>query len=157
MITKRDIMIESRKIKIISKLILIIGAAFFLGLYSCGGDDGTKGHEWKYVGDVRDEQGENVSVFIDLKGMHIEGNIRKFWIRYYAKKDGSQSKETYIRQLGFWEVDCNDRTLYVLGEEYYGVDGQVLGRTEERFKEDYKQGTIGDKLASSACRYAGRD
>ena len=89
--------------------------------------------------------------------MHIEGNIRKFWIRYYAKKDGGQSKETYIRQLGFWEVDCNNRTLYVVGEEYYGEDGQVLGRSEERLKEDYKQGTIGDKLASAACRYAGRD
>ena len=150
-------MIEFRKIKVLSKLILVICSVLFLGLFSCGSDDVSSDNKWKYVGDVRDEKGKNVSVYINLQDMHIGDNIRKFWIRYYAKKDDSQSDETYIRQLGFWEVDCNDRALHVLGEEYYSSDGQLVGRTEERFKEDYKEGSIGDKLTSAACRYAGRD
>jgi len=150
-------MINSKVSKAHTKFFLVITAVIFIGLFSCGSDEGTNDDEWKYVGDVRDEKGQNVSVYIDLKGMYIEGNIRKFWIRYYAKKSDTQSQERYIRQLGFWEVDCKDRTLYVLGEEYYGIDGQLLGRTEERVKENYKKETLGDKLASAACRYAGRN
>jgi Surface-adhesin protein E len=147
-------MIETKKIKY---LFLVIAAILFVGLHSCGSDDKTSDDIGKYVGDVSDKKGGTVSVYIDLKNMQIEGQIREFWIRYYGKKSIGKSKESYMRQIGFWEVDCQDRTLHVLSEEYYGVDGQVLGRTEERFKEDYKEGSLGDKLASAACRYAGRN
>lgn len=136
------------------RLFLFITFIFCLGLISCRGEKDSSEEGWKYVGDVRDEKGEYVAVYIDLDDMLIEGNIRKFWIRYYAAKNGSDEK--YIRQIGMWEVNCNDGTLYVLGEEYYGVEGQVLGRREERIKEDYKKASLGDKLVSSACRYAGR-
>jgi len=147
-------MIETKKIKY---LFLVIAAILFVGLHSCGSDDKTSDDIGKYVGDVSDKKGGAVSVYIDLKNMQIEGQIRKFRIRYYGKKSIGESKESYMRQMGFWEVDCQDRTLHVLAEEYFGVDGQVLGRTEERFKEDYKEGSLGDKLASAACRYAGRN
>jgi len=147
-------MIETKKIKY---LFLVIAAILFVGLHSCGSDDKTSDDSGKYVGDISDKKGGAVSVYIDLKNMQIEGQIRKFWIRYYGKKSIGESKESYMRQMGFWEVDCQDRTLHVLAEEYFGVDGQVLGRTEERFKENYKEGSLGDKLASAACRYAGRN
>ncbi len=150
-------MIDFRQIKMVSKLTLIIVAVFFLGLVSCGKDNETSYDGWKYVGDVRDEKGGYVSVYIDVNDMQIEGNIRKFWIRYYAKKSGEDNKEKYIRQIGFWEVDCQDRTLYVLGEEYYGSDARLLGRTQERVKENYKKDSLGDKLAYAACRYAGKN
>ena len=136
------------------KLLLFITFLFCLGLVSCKGDKGSSYEGWKYVGDVRDEKGQHVSVYINVEDMLIEGNIRKFWIRYYAAKNGSDEK--YIRQIGMWEVNCNDGALYVLGEEYYGDEGQVLGRVEERTKEDYKEDSLGTKLVSSACRYAGR-
>jgi len=150
-------MIDFRQIKMVSKLTLIIVAVLFLGLVSCGKDNETTYDGWKYVGDVRDEKGGYVSVYIDINDMQIEGNIRKFWIRYYAKKSGEDNKEKYIRQIGFWEVDCQDRTLYVLGEEYYGSDARLLGRTQERVKENYKKDSLGDKLAYAACRYAGKN
>ena len=146
-----------RNINILSKLILTIIAVLFVGLLSCGNDDGTSDDGWKYVGDIKGEKGIYLPVYIDLNDMQIEGNIRKFWIRYLAKKSGTESAERYIRQIGYWEVDCQDRTLYRLGEEYYGADSQLLGRTEERIKENYKEGSLGEKLASIACRYAGRD
>ena len=150
-------MIDFRQIKMVSKLTLIIVAVLFLGLVSCGKDNETTYDGWKYVGDVGDEKGGYVSVYIDINDMQIEGNIRKFWIRYYAKKSGEDNKEKYIRQIGFWEVDCQDRTLYVLGEEYYGSDARLLGRTQERVKENYKKDSLGDKLAYAACRYAGKN
>gem|GEM_PF-1287379 len=152
-----NIVIDFRQIKTLSKLTLIIFAVLFLGFFSCGKDDETSYDGWKYVGDVRDENGSYVSVYIDLNDMQIEGRIRKFWIRYYANKNGEDNKEKYIRQIGYWEVDCQDRTLYVLGEEYYGSDAHLLGRTEKRVKENYEKDSLGDKLASAACRYAGRD
>jgi len=154
MIKTRFIMIGVRKIKY---LFLIVAVILFAGLCSCSSGEKTSGDIGKYVGDVRDEKGGVIEVYIDLKGMEIEGQIRKFWIRYYSEKTVGDSKEKYIRQVGYWEVDCQDRTLHVLGEEYYGPEGQVLGRTEERVKEDYKEGSLGDKLASAACRYAGRN
>lgn len=144
-------------IKLYSKLFLFITAVLFMGLVSCGRDEESSDSGWKYVGDVVDEGGGLVSVYIDLKDMVIEGNIRKFWIRYYAPKSSGASGEKYIRQLGFWEADCNDWKLYVLGEEYYGERGELLGRNEERALEEYKKGSLGDKLASAACRYAGRN
>jgi len=150
-------MIDFRQIKMVSKLILFIIAVLFMGLFSCGKDDESTYDGWKYVGDFRDEKGGYLSVYIDLTDMHIEGNIRKFWIRYYAKKSGGEDEDRYIKQIGFWEVDCQDRTLYRLGEEYYGSDARLLGRTEERIKENYKKDSLGDKLAYAACRYAGRN
>jgi len=150
-------MIELRKIKMFSRLALIIIAVLSVGLLSCGKDDEASSDGWKYVGHVSDKKGGNVSVYLDLNDMHIEGNIRKFWIRYYAKKSSGDNKEKYIRQIGYWEVDCQDRTLYRLGEEYYGANSQLLGRTEERIKENYKKDSLGDKLAYTACRYAGRN
>ena len=150
-------MIDFRQIKMFSKLTLIMIAVLFIGLFSCGKDDEATYDGWKYVANVKDEKGGYVSVYIDLDDMLIEGNIRKFWIRYYAKKSSGENQGNYIRQIGYWEVDCQDRTLYRLGEEYYGSDAQLLGRTEERIKEDYKKDSLGDKLASVACRYAGRN
>ena len=152
----RAIMIKLRKHKICSKLFLFMVLVLFVGLASCGGGNEGSENEWKYVGDVRDEKGEYIKVYIDLNNMVIDDNIRRFWIRYYAKKD-SASEERYIRQMGLWEVNCNDGALYVLGEEYYATNGQLLGRNEERREEDYKEGSLGDKLASAACRYAGRN
>lgn len=157
-----------RRIKIFSKLTLIITAVLFIALFSCGNEEEltssysispppSPSDGWKYVGDVGDKKGGYVSVYIDLNDMQIEGNIRKFWIRYYAKKSGGEKEERYIRQIGYWEVDCQDRTLYRLGEEYYGSNSQLLGRTEERIKENYKEESLGDKLAYAACRYAGRN
>jgi len=146
-----------RRIKIFSKLTLIITAVLFIGLFSCRNGERTSSDGWKFVGDVSDKKGGYVSVYIDLNDMQIEGNIRKFWIRYYAKKSGGEKEERYIRQIGYWEVDCQDRTLYRLGEEYYGSNSQLLGRTEERIKENYKEESLGDKLAYAACRYAGRN
>lgn len=146
-------MIRARNIK----YLLIVAAVLFAGLSSCGSGEKTSDERGKFVGDVKDEKGGVIEVYIDLKGMEIEGQIRKFWIRYYGEKTVDESKQKYIRQVGFWEVNCQDRTLYVLGEEYYGPEGQVLGRTEERVKEDYEEGSLGEKLASAACRYAGRN
>ncbi len=150
-------MSKSKKIKLYSKLFLFITAVLFIGLVSCGKDEDSSDSGWKYVGDVVGEDGGLVSVYIDLNDMVVEGNIRKFWIRYYAEKSTTGSGEKYIRQLGFWEANCNDWTLYVLGEEYYGVNGELLGRMEERTLEKYKKGSLGDKLAAAACRYAGRN
>ena len=148
-------MISISKMKYYSVLFLFVTLIICGGFVSCSNNDPGPQDGWKYVGDVRDESGQYVPVYIDLEDMVIEDNIRKFWIRYYATK--SDSKEKYIRQIGFWEVNCNDRALYVLGEEYYGPDGTLLGRSEKRMKEDYKDGSFGDKLASVACRYAGRN
>jgi len=150
----RFIMIRTIKIKY---LFLIVAAVLFVGLQSCGSGDNTSDDTGKYVGDVKDEKGRQVSVYIDLKNMQVDGQIRKFWIRYYSAKSDGENKESYMRQVGFWEVDCLDRTLHVLEEEYYSPEGQVLGRTNERVKEDYEEGALGDKLASAACRYAGRN
>lgn len=147
-------MIRARKI---NSLILLIAVLLFLGLYSCGGDDKASEEEWKYVGDVQNEKGGYISVFIDLKNMEIEGQTRKFWIRYYDKETADNSEERYLRQVGYWEVDCQDRELHVLSEEYYGDQGQILGRSEKRFKEEYNEGSLGDKLSAAACRYAGRN
>ena len=147
-------MIEAKKIKY---LFLVLAAILFVGLQSCGSGDNASDDIGKYVGDVKDEKGGQASVYIDLKNMQIDGQIRKFWISYYGYKSTGEGKESYMRQTGFWEVDCLDRKLSVLQEEYYGPQGQVLGRTEERFKEEYTEGSIGDKIASTACRYAGRN
>ena len=141
-----------KSIMIFSKLALIL-IVFSIGLLSCGGEDNTY-EGWKYVGELRDEKGQKVKVYMDTNNFTVEGNIRKFWIRYYTKTDVSENTE-YIRQIGYWEVDCQDRTLFRLGEEYYGPDSELLGREEKRVKEDYKEGSLGQKLASAACRFGG--
>jgi len=150
-------MIDIRKLKSFSRHLFLILLVLFTGFISCGNGNESSEKEWKYVGEVRDEKGKPVSVYIDLKNMQVNENIRKFWIRYYANKNDSEPEERYIRQKGFWEVDCQDRTLYVLEEEYYDPEGQVLGKSEQRKKEEYDENSIGSKLASAACRYAGRD
>ena len=149
-------MINTGNINIFSKLLIILCAVIFIGLFSCG-NNGSSDHEWTYLGEVRDEKGKFVSVYIDLKNMQVEDKIRTFWIRYYAPTNDSESEEKYIRQLGLWEVDCQDRKLYVLEEEYYGPDGQVLGRSDKRIKEEYDENSIGNKMSAAACRYAGRN
>jgi len=150
-------MIYIRKLKSFPRLLFLILLVLFTGLISCRNDNESLGKEWKYVGEVRDEKGKPLYVDIDLKNMQVNDNIRKFWIRYYANKNDSETEEKYIRQKGFWEVDCQDRTLYVLEEEYYDPEGQILGKSEQRKKEEYDENSIGSKLSSAACRYAGRD
>lgn len=148
-------MIKSSTQKILP--ILLLSVVFLTGLVSCGNDDDSSVDSWKFVSNFKDEKGQYVDVYIDLKNMEIEGKIRKFWIRYYADKISGEDSDQYIRQTGYWEVDCQDRTLHVLEEKGYGTEGQVLGGRKERVKEEYAEGSLGDKLASVACRYAGRN
>ena len=138
-----------------SKLVFLLVLIILLGLVSCRRDDEGTQDGWKYVGDLTGQNRQQVSVYIDIENMVIEDNIRKFWIRYYDSQT-PDSEEKYIAQIGYWEVNCTNQELFVLGEEYYGPQGQLLGKSEERLKEEYKEGTLGDKLSSIACRYAGR-
>lgn len=137
----------------------IIAALFFSmlasALVSCtGGTDADS--NWKFVAKISDENEKPVSVYMDLKSIEINDNIRKFWIRYVGEKPGSTG-ETFTRQTGYWEVDCFDRALYRLGEEYYSPEGMLTGKTDKRVKEEYKaDDSLGAKLAAMACRYAGR-
>ena len=132
-------------------VLLLILPVMCLAL-SCG-DSGSK-EKLKFLGNIKDENGNYISVYMDLSNMEVNDTKRKFWIRYTAK---AESGEEQIRQIGHWEVDCNDRTLYRLSEEYYGPDSQVLGKTNERVKEEYKsKESLGAKMAAVACRYGGR-
>ncbi|MEQ9617955.1 MAG: hypothetical protein RIG61_02145 [Deltaproteobacteria bacterium] len=133
-------------------LILLTLTVFF---FSCGSDNKTD-ERWKYVGGIKGEKEQTISVYMDMSNIEIDDNKRKFWIKYMDfKKDGSA--EQYIRQTGYWEVDCFDRNLFRLGEEYYGPDNQLLGRSEERVKEESASSeSLGAKMADVACRYAGR-
>ncbi len=148
-------MTKSIKLKFYSKLVLFMVLIIILGFVSCRRDDGDTQDGWKYVGNLEGQDREDVSVYIDLHNMVIDDNIRKFWIRYY-KSSTPGSEEKYIVQIGYWEVNCNNRDLFVLGEEYYGPEGQLLGNSEKRLKEEYTEGSLGDRLSSIACRYAGR-
>lgn len=126
-------------------------------MISCTGESGADSN-WKFVANIPDENEIPVSVYMDLKS--IERNdknyIRKFWIRYDAYKSGN-SGEKFTRQTGYWEVDCFDRTLYRLGEEYYNTEGMMTGKSDERVKEEYKPDeSLGAKISAMACRYAGR-
>lgn len=132
-------------------LLLVISAAFIA--VSCGGDSGTEGN-LKFLGDIKDENGKDVSVYMDVSKIEVNDTKRKFWIRYVADE---KTKDEYIRQVGYWEVDCKDRTLYRLAEEYYSPDSQLVGKTDERVKEEYKsEQSLGAKMAAAACRYGGR-
>lgn len=144
--------------KIVLTGLLLITLLFLLtGLVSCGDGDGSSEDAWKYVGEMRDEHGKNVLVYIDLKNMQVDDKIRTFWIKYYAEKDDGEPEERYVRQKGLWEVDCQDRALYVLEEEYYSTDGELLGKNDKMKKEEYEEDSLGTKMTAAACRYAGRN
>lgn len=140
----------------------IIAVLFFSVLMSalmisCKGEPGADSN-WKFVANIPDENEKPVAVYMDLKSIEInnDNNIRKFWIRYMGKKPGNTG-ETFVRQTGYWEVDCFDRALYRLGEEYYNPEGMVTGKTDNRVKEEYKpDDSLGAKISAMACRYAGR-
>ncbi len=133
--------------------LLLLSAMLFIA--SCRGDGGSQG-KWKYIGKIKDEKGQYISVYLDLSNIEINDNKRKFWIKYVAKK-GDASGEEYIRQIGYWEVDCADKSLYRLGEEYYDPNSNLLGRSEEKVREEYSSyESLGAKMTDVACRYAGR-
>lgn len=148
-------MTKSNKTGHYSRLILLTVFIIILGFASCRRDDEGTVDAWKYVGDLKGEKSQQISVYIDVNNMVVEDNVRQFWIRYYNSKSPG-SDEKYISQIGHWEVNCTNRDLFVLGEEYYGPDARLLGKSEERKKEEYKEGTLGDKLSAIACRYAGK-
>ena len=117
-------------------------------LVSCRGG-GEEKEGWKYIGTIKDEKGAAVNVYMDVAHLEIDGNIRKFWIRYMALNPEAETQEEYIRQTGYWEINCFDMTLYRLGE--------LLGKTEKRAREEYSSyESLGAKMSEMACRYAGR-
>ena len=132
-------------------IILLLGL-----VVSCRGGGADKGG-WKYVGTIKDEKGSAVNVYLDTTDLEIDGNKRKFWIRYMALKPDGDDQEEYVRQTGYWEIDCFDMSLYRLGEQYFSPTGQLLGKTEKREREEYNSyNSLGAKMSEMACRYAGR-
>ena len=128
-----------------------------LGLVIACRGGGKDKDGWKYVGTIKDEKGAAVNVFMDTAHLEIDGNKRKFWIRYMALKPEGNTQEEYIRQTGYWEIDCFDMTLFRLGEQYFSPDGKLLGKTEKRVREEYSSyESLGAKMSEMACRYAGR-
>lgn len=139
--------------KIIAALVFSVLAS--VPMISCKSESGPD-DKWKFVANIADENEKPVAVYMDLQSIEINDNTRKFWIRYVGKKPGNTG-DTFIRQTGYWEVDCFDRTLYRIGEEYYNPEGMLTGKSDERIKEEYKSDeALGAKLAAMACRYAGR-
>lgn len=133
-------------------LIILTLTVFFI---SCGGENKTE-ENWKYVGSIKGKKGQTISVYMDMPNIEINDNKRIFWIRY-MDPGGDGGGETYVRQIGRWEVDCFDKTLFRLGEEYYGPNNQLLGRSEKRVREEYSSyESLGAKMSDVACRYAGR-
>lgn len=138
------------------KAILFLSVCMFLS--SCGGGESGDGlgESWKYLGDMKAEKGVSVSVYIDTDSIEVDGNIRKFWIRYMARKTDDKDDEGYVRQLGYWEVDCFDRKLFRLKEEYYSPSSKIIGSSDERKQEEYSDDqSLGAKMSYAACRYAG--
>lgn len=134
-------------------LVLLLGISTAFIAVSCGGDGGTEGN-LKFLGNIKDENEKNVSVYMDVSKIEVNDTKRKFWIRYVADE---KTKDEYIRQVGYWEVDCKDRTLYRLAEEYYSPDSELVGKNEERVKEEYEsEQSLGAKMAATACRYGGK-
>lgn len=128
-----------------------------LGLVIACRGGGKDKDGWKYVGTIKDEKGAAVNVYMDTAHLEIDGNKRKFWIRYMAFRPEGESREEYIRQTGYWEIDCFDMTLYRLGEQYFSPGGELLGKTEKRVREEYSSyESLGAKMSEMACRYAGR-
>lgn len=139
------------------KALLFLSVCMFL--YSCGGGDSTDSLEggWKYLGDMKPVKGMSVSVYLDTDSIEVDGNIRKFWIKYVAKKADDANAEGFVRQRGYWEVDCFDRKLFRLKEEFYSPSSKLIGSTDERKQEDYSgDQSLGAKMSYAACRYAGR-
>ncbi len=138
-------------------LLFLIIFSVFIGFISCRGEKPDK-ERWKYVSVMGDEKGREVAVYLDTSNIEIDGNKRKFWIKYVATKTGEAGKkEEYIRQTGYWEIDCYDRSLYRLAEEYFSPGGKLLGRTEKRVREEYSSySSLGAKMSDIACRYAGK-
>ena len=135
--------------------VLVFSVLAFSLLISCKSESGPD-DDWKFVAKIADENERPVAVYMDLKSIEINDNVRKFWIRYVGQKPGNTG-ETFIRQTGYWEVDCFDRTLYRVGEEYYNPEELLRGKSDERLKEEYESDeALGAKLAAMACRYAGR-
>ena len=138
-----------------SGAILLILFSLLIFMFSCRGEKGAVDN-WKYVGTIKDEKGNEVGVFMDMANLEIDGNKRKFWIRYMGIKEG-KTREKYIRQTGYWEIDCYDRTLFRLGEEYYSPEGTLLAKSEKRVREEYSSyESLGAKMSDIACRYAGK-
>ena len=136
-------------------VVLVFSVLAFSLLISCKSESGPD-DDWKFVAKIADENERPVAVYMDLKSIEINDNVRKFWIRYVGQKPGNTG-ETFIRQTGYWEVDCFDRPLYRVGEEYYNPEGLLRGKSDERLKEEYESDeALGAKLAAMACRYAGR-
>lgn len=139
-----------------SRLLFLVSFPLLILLFSCRGGENGKGG-WKYVATIKDEKGADVSVYLDTANLEIDGNKRKFWIKYVALKGEGDTKEEYIRQTGYWEIDCFDRSLYRLAEEYFSPSGKLLGRTEKRVREEYSSySSLGAKMSDMACRYAGK-
>jgi hypothetical protein len=139
-----------------SGMFFLLFATALVFLISCRGG-GTDKDGWKYVGTMKDEKGAAVNVYLDTANIEINGNKRKFWIRYVSSKTEGSKQEEYIRQTGYWEIDCFDMTLFRLGEEYFSPSGKLLGRTEKRVREEYSSyDSLGAKMSEIACRYAGR-
>ena len=140
-----------------SPLAIVMLFSILTLFFSCRGDESAN-DSWKYVGPINDEKGASVQVYMDVANMEISGNKRKFWIKYVAGKEGQGgSPEQYIRQTGYWEIDCFDRSLFRLAEEYYSPGGEVLGKTEKRVREEYSSyESLGAQMSDVACRYAGK-
>ena len=139
----------------------LLATVFFVVLFfmiSCGGADRERPDiGWKYLGDIPQQGGLTVSVYIDTDNIEVNDNIRKFWIKYVERKADDKDDPGYVRQRGYWEVDCFDRKLYRLKEEYYSPDSKLIMSTDKRMQEEYSgDQSLGAKMSYAACRYAGR-
>lgn len=133
-------------------MILLVALSVTSMVLSCGGDSGSDG-KLKFLGKIKDDKGNYIGVYLDTSNIEINDTKRKFWIRYVSD---DQEEGEYIRQIGYWEVDCSDRSLYRIAEEYYSPNSKLLGRSEERVKEEYEpEHSLGAKMAAAVCRYGG--
>ncbi len=143
------------------KLSIFLAAVFLsisVCLISCSGDSAQDTDtRWKYLGDMYPEQGAVVSVYLDLDSIEVNDNTRKFFIKYVQRKADDENDPGYIRQLGYWEVDCFDRKLFRLREEFYSPSSKLINATEGREEDKYtNDDSLGAKVSYAVCRYAGR-
>lgn len=134
----------------------LLGIIFTVSLLSisCVGDSAQD--RWKYLGDIPKKPDLVVSVFLDTDTIEIDGNIRKFWIKYVERNPNDARDPGYVRQKGYWEVDCFDRKLFRLKEEYYSPSSKLISTDDERKQEEYEgDQSLGAKMSYAACRYAG--
>lgn len=137
---------------------LLVSAALLASAlaFSCGGGDSGK-DGWKYLGDLPQQSGKTVSVYIDTGSIEVNDNIRTFRIQYLERDPDDQSDPGYVRQLGYWEVDCFDRKLFRIKEEFYTPSSKLIAVEDERVEEEYAgDESLGAKMSFAACRYAGR-